>query len=194
MQSIFFCGALPVRKRPVWRETKRCTNIRAHPRPAVASEYSSSTALSISIGSIRLDSPERDAHVPRTLLLAKLDSRPIIRKSGVFERSVSSSPILSFYLSDSFTFVLFTLFCDFAHWRCTVYFQYGRLFTVSTCWISIYIYIGILSSWFMRTRGDRAMNCITDRRSYVSSQSNRFLWHTVPMRIFYFKQLILSQM
>ena len=54
---------------------------------------------SISIGSIRLESPERDAHVPRTLPPAKLKSRPTFRKSGVFERSVFSSAILSFYIS-----------------------------------------------------------------------------------------------
>lgn len=61
----------------------------------------------------------------------------------------------------SFVFCLF-LFCDFASWRCTVYFQSGRLFTVSYL-AHIISYVQLIGvSW------DRSMHCIllTEGRSF----------------------------
>lgn len=131
MQSIFFCVASPVRKRPVWQRFQTMHEFARTPdsTPANRERHCQSA-----IGSIRLDSTERVTHVLRTLQQAKLDSqRSIIRKSGVFERSVFEfADTFIYFTFGQFNFVLFTLFCDFAHWRCTVYFHYGRLFTVST--------------------------------------------------------------
>lgn len=79
-------------------------------------------------------------------------------------------------------------FVTLTHWRCTVYFQYGRLFTVSTYVLNFNLFI------FKRLRAgvtvDQLINAtekrsrhelhyrIQHRRSYASLQADRFLWHT----------------
>lgn len=91
------------------------TRVARHARIFAGSPLRCEPSIGSQVRLTRLDSAERAGHVLRTLLQAKLVSlRPTIRKSGVFELSVSSSPILSFCLrSDGYHFVLFTLFCDF---------------------------------------------------------------------------------
>lgn len=76
-------------------------------------------------------------------------------------------------------------FVTLTHWRCTVYFQYGRLFTVSTYVLNFNLFI------FKRLRAgvtvDQLINAtekrsrhelhyrIQHRRSYASLQADRFL-------------------
>lgn len=128
---------------------RECARTSAERGPLASSEDRASAT------SIRAQTTAR--HV-RASALRELPS--IHRESSVYLfQNIFSSP-LSFILSTwQFSFVLF-VFVLWPHWRWSVYFQYGRLFTVSTCWILIYLY---RSSWFMR-RWDRQLH-FTDRRS-----------------------------
>lgn len=169
---ILFCIASPTAaaaRKPVAPRTR----VARHARIFAGSPLRCVPSIGSQVRLTRLDSAERAGHVLRTLPLAKLVSlRPTIRKSGVFELSVSSSPILSFCLrSDGYHFVLFTLFCDFDTLEVYGLFSirppvYGEY--ILTCWISICLYLSVYAqewqstSWLMRQRRDRAMNCITE--------------------------------
>lgn len=169
--AVEFCFALRRRRRrrhgSPWLRGRASHDMHEYSRAARFAGFGSQVRLT------RLDSAERAGHVLRTLPLAKLVSlRPTIRKSGVFELSVSSSPILSFCLrSDGYHFVLFTLFCDFDTLEVYGLFSirppvYGEY--ILTCWISICLYLSVYAqewqstNWLMRQRRDRAMNCITE--------------------------------
>lgn len=72
--------------------------------------------------------PPRGTHAPAL----SANFQYIVNQVFTYSKTFFSSP-LSFILSTwQFCFVLF-IFVQWPHWRWSVYFQYGRLFTVSTC-------------------------------------------------------------
>lgn len=96
--------------------------------------------------------PPRATHAPALPATTRNLNRTIREWSGVFERYIFQFNTFFYLLTVLFCVVYF---CFVTHWRCSVYFQYGRLFTVSTCWILIYLCRSESSSWFIRTRWDR---------------------------------------
>lgn len=97
------------------------------------------------------------------------------------------------FATNSFGFVLFILFFVSAHWRWSVYFQFCRLFTVSTCWILVLcLFIQLISV----ANVGRYVNCSLWRRSNLERTtrisfydidigSKRFAYHFIVLYLLY---------